>query len=66
MDAQTQRRVFEPFFTTKAVGVGTGLGLSVSYFIVTEQHKGTMDVGSNPGEGTCFTVRLPLHWETAA
>jgi PAS domain S-box-containing protein len=60
MDKQTQRRVFEPFFTTKPVGVGTGLGLSVSYFIITEQHKGTMDVTSNPGEGTCFTVRLPL------
>ena len=60
MDEQTQRRVFEPFFTTKTVGVGTGLGLSVSYFIVTEQHKGTIDVTSNPGEGTCFTVRLPL------
>jgi signal transduction histidine kinase len=61
MDKQTQRRVFEPFFTTKAVGVGTGLGLSVSYFIITDQHKGTIDVASNPGEGTCFTVRLPLH-----
>ncbi len=63
MDAQTQRRVFEPFFTTKAVGVGTGLGLSVSYFIVTEQHKGTIDVTSSPGEGTCFILRLPLHRE---
>jgi PAS domain S-box-containing protein len=61
MDEQTQRRVFEPFFTTKAVGVGTGLGLSVSYFIVTEQHKGTMDVSSAPGEGTCFIIHLPLH-----
>jgi len=60
MDEQTQRRVFEPFFTTKRVGVGTGLGLSVSYFIITEQHKGTIDVVSNPGEGTCFTVCLPL------
>jgi PAS domain S-box-containing protein len=60
MDEQTQRRVFEPFFTTKAVGVGTGLGLSVSYFIVTEQHKGTMDVASSPGAGTCFTICLPL------
>jgi signal transduction histidine kinase len=61
MDEQTQRRVFEPFFTTKAVGEGTGLGLSVSYFMITEQHKGTIDVASTPGEGTCFTVRLPLH-----
>jgi len=60
MDEQTQRRVFEPFFTTKVVGVGTGLGLSVSYFIVTEQHKGTIDVTSSPGEGACFTVCLPL------
>ena len=66
MDVQTQRRVFEPFFTTKEVGIGTGLGLSVSYFIVTEQHNGTMDVASNPGEGTCFTIRLPLHGTTAA
>jgi signal transduction histidine kinase len=61
MDEQTQRRVFEPFFTTKTVGVGTGLGLSVSYFIITEQHKGTIDVSSAPGEGTCFIIRLPLH-----
>jgi PAS domain S-box-containing protein len=60
MDEQTQRRIFEPFFTTKAVGAGTGLGLSVSYFIVTEQHKGTISVTTNPGEGTCFTVCLPL------
>jgi len=66
MDTQTQRRIFEPFFTTKAAGVGTGLGLSVSYFIVTEQHRGTIDVTSNPGEGTCFTIRLPLHGKPAA
>ena len=45
--------------TTKDIGQGTGLGLSVSYFIVTEHHGGTIDVASNPGEGTRFTIRLP-------
>jgi len=53
-------RVFEPFFTTKEVGVGTGLGLSVSYFIVTQNHGGTMEVSSRPGELTRFTICLPL------
>jgi signal transduction histidine kinase len=60
MDAKTSKRVFEPFFTTKEVGIGTGLGLSVSYFIITEQHKGTLSVTSKPGEGTCFVICLPL------
>jgi signal transduction histidine kinase len=66
MDEKVRRRVFEPFFTTKAVGVGTGLGLSVSYFIVTEQHKGTINVVSSPGEGTCFIVRLPVQGRATA
>lgn len=60
MDKATTRRIFEPFYTTKAAGVGTGLGLSVSYFIVTENHKGFMTVESEPGERTCFIIRLPL------
>ncbi|WP_157267820.1 PAS domain-containing sensor histidine kinase [Azohydromonas aeria] len=55
-----QRRIFEPFYTTKPVGVGTGLGLSVSYFIVADHHKGSLTLESTPGEGSCFTVRLPL------
>jgi signal transduction histidine kinase len=54
------RRVFEPFFTTKEPGAGTGLGLSVSYMIVTQNHKGFMEVQSTPGRGTVFTVRLPI------
>jgi signal transduction histidine kinase len=60
MDEETRRRVFEPFFTTKMAGVGTGLGLSVSYFIITEQHRGDIQVSSSPGQGTCFTIRLPI------
>lgn len=60
MDEATLKRVFEPFFTTKAVGVGTGLGLSVSYFIITENHRGTLDVESTPGNGAKFIIRLPL------
>lgn len=60
MDERTRRRIFEPFFTTKEVGKGTGLGLSVSYFIVTDQHGGYMDVESEPGRWTRFTIKLPF------
>lgn len=54
------KRVFEPFFSTKSVGKGTGLGLSVSYFIITDQHGGTMEVQSKPGDWTRFSVRIPV------
>jgi PAS domain S-box-containing protein len=63
MPEDIRRRVFEPFFTTKDPGIGTGLGLSVSYTIVTQNHKGLMEVESTPGKGTCFKVRLPLSKE---
>ena len=53
-------RVFDPFFTTKEVGKGTGLGLNVAYNII-EKHHGSIDVASQVGEGTTFTVRLPVH-----
>ncbi|MCY1391401.1 Adaptive-response sensory-kinase SasA [compost metagenome] len=60
MPESVRKRIFEPFFTTKEIGQGTGLGLSVSYFIITNNHKGQMEVQSTPGQGTCFTLRLPL------
>ncbi len=59
IDEEIQKRIFEPFFTTKPEGIGTGLGLSVSYMICTNNHNGTLEVKSRPGEGTTFIIRLP-------
>jgi two-component system NtrC family sensor kinase len=60
MPDKVRNHIFEPFFTTKEVGKGTGLGLSVSYFIITEHHNGSISVESWPGQGTVFTIKLPL------
>ena len=59
MDGNTLRRVFEPFFTTKPIGVGTGLGMSMVYGLV-KQHRGYLDIDSNPGAGTTVRIYLPL------
>ncbi len=59
MDADTRRRIFEPFYTTKDIGSGTGLGLSVSYFIITAHHHGQLEIDTSPNNGACFTIRLP-------
>ncbi|NJB68622.1 PAS domain S-box-containing protein [Desulfobaculum xiamenense] len=56
----TRKRIFEPFFTTKEPGVGTGLGLSVSYFIITNKHRGDFFVESEEGHGATFIIRLPI------
>jgi two-component system NtrC family sensor kinase len=53
------KKIFDPFFTTKPVGEGTGLGLSITYGIV-ERHDGTITVASHSGEGTTFTVTIPI------
>ena len=54
-----QTKIFEPFFTTKPVGEGTGLGLDISYRVVTQRHGGDLRVLSEPGN-TRFQVRLPI------
>ena len=57
-------QLFQPFFTTKPTGEGTGLGLSISWDIVTQQHGGSIEVDSEPGEFTEFTIRLPRNGQT--
>ena len=56
-----QGKIFQPFFTTKPTGEGTGLGLSLAYDIVTQGHDGTLTVESQEGQGTTFSVGLPVN-----
>ena len=53
---QVRDKIFQPFFTTKSTGEGTGLGLSLSYDIVTKGHEGTIEVKSEVGKGTEFKI----------
>lgn len=57
---EIQSKIFDPFYTTKPVGQGTGLGLSICHSIV-ERHGGKILLDSSPGEGTSFTVKIPVH-----
>ncbi|MEG3969171.1 ATP-binding protein [Microcoleus sp. T2B6] len=60
MPESVQKRLFNPFFTTKSVGKGTGMGLPISYQIVTEKHGGKLDCFSIPGKGTEFVLQIPF------
>ena len=59
MTNEVRKRIFEPFYTTKDVGLGIGLGLSITYGII-EQHNGNLDVLSEPSKGTEFIISLPI------
>ena len=62
MDETTRKKVFDPFFTTKAVGQGTGLGMAISYKVI-KNHKGNIELVSEPDKGSKFTITLPLKME---
>lgn len=64
--ATVQAQIFDPFFTTKPVGQGAGLGLTVSYQIVVNQHHGQLRCVSEPGQGTQFVIELPVYQPLAA
>jgi signal transduction histidine kinase len=59
ISSENLKKIFDPFFTTKPLGKGTGLGLYISYGII-EKHQGILAVESTPGEGTTFTIKLPV------
>jgi signal transduction histidine kinase len=60
MSELVKTRLFDPFFTTKPVGQGIGLGLSISYQIVVEHHRGVLTCTSTPGQGTEFWIEIPI------
>ncbi|GAB1540235.1 hypothetical protein NUACC21_29040 [Scytonema sp. NUACC21] len=61
-----KNRIFDPFFTTKAVGKGTGLGMSISYQIITERHRGTLSYTSSVEHGTEFVIQIPITQQTVS
>ncbi|MBE8969580.1 PAS domain S-box protein [Nostocales cyanobacterium LEGE 12452] len=55
-----KKQLFDPFFTTKPIGQGTGMGLAISYQIITEKHGGSLECLSQPGQGAEFVIKIPL------
>ena len=66
MPEEIRQKIFNPFFTTKSVGKGTGMGLSISYQIITGKHQGEIKCVSTPHQGTTFIIDLPLHLQQIA
>ncbi|MEG4583016.1 ATP-binding protein [Microcoleus sp. MON1_C5] len=64
MPDPVKQRIFDPFFTTKPIGKGTGLGMSISYHIITEKHRGKIKCFSTPGSGTKFVIEIPIRQQT--
>ncbi len=58
---EVRNRIFDPFYTTKEVGKGTGQGLAIVHDIIINKHQGAIDVESQPGEGSTFIIKLPVH-----
>jgi signal transduction histidine kinase len=63
MPKEVQQRIFDPFFTTKPVGKGTGMGMSISYQIICEKHRGLIWCESTPDKGTTFWLQIPIQQE---
>jgi signal transduction histidine kinase len=55
-----QSKIFDAFFTTKPVGKGTGMGLSISYQVVADRHKGSLECVTEPGQGATFVITIPI------
>lgn len=66
MSEEVHKRIFDPFFTTKAVGKGTGMGMPISYQIITQKHSGRLTCFSIPGRGTEFIIQIPVHQRAPA
>lgn len=60
MQEEVRKKLFDPFFTTKPVGTGTGLGMSISYQVVVEKHRGKIECISAPQQGTTFLIQIPI------